>query len=836
MSSRYRQGSSNGWSEGSRSKALKSIWWVLFLALAAKAQDGLPANRWLELRKDPAGARRGSAVRYVPEAGAFFLWGFMDADAELLQELPLMEVPEYDMVEFDPAVGQWRNHLPRESEQEWSRKLPLAYIPRTYMGITTGSERTVLRGPTDEGEGVARPDLNIVFDQVTYNSRRQALIYFTGGLTAAYDVSKRAWADLSPPHSPPPILGGSLAYDPVNDESVLFGGGHVAEPGPDGKLIGYTGTWVYQNHDWQRLPLDVEPPPRINTRLVCDTKNQVLVLFGGDSQSEYRADTWLFDLKSRKWRASKSPGGPEARAGHFTVFDPQTGWVIVGGGYNRTDLTDMWAYDAAQDRWQRLVGVVPTGFYITADIAPEKRLILLVTNTRDPADQETCNILYPVRTTYGYRVDPETVVAPRAAIQAPRAMAAVPKRDPDDPPDGVSQATGATSLGTLPVNQWVRLGERGRAATVRTWGSATFDVDRGLILYWGGEHCGYQGNDVAAFDVEQQAWRNLGLAEYPERLWNHGVRLAGVTFRGAPWTEHGRRIYTYDPVCRKLIMTRTIRLTSGYDPELLRPFATDLRVAIDALVNPPSSYVKYVTWSFDGDASQWELLGGAPLGVDTLVTTPHGVVGVNVHWPTRLNDAGYLLPWSIEQRRSDAAVYLLNAEQKRWTRLSESGTSPRNLYEMTSLAYDSKRDQVILHGGGEKRDELWTFDLATRRWSDTQPKVVAPAGSPPPRCAREAVYIPSEDVFLAYGRVPVDPEDLALYAYQVSENAWRRVDIPPPSGIDLRETGQNRAMVYDPKHDLVLLVLGTGGDTGKALVYALRYRHAMAKFGIGRGN
>ena len=69
-------------------------------------------------------------------------------------------------------------------------------------------------------------------------------------------------------------------------------------------------------------------------------------------------------------------------------------------GTTVVDLTDMWAYDPAGDRWQRLKGEVPTGFYLSADIAPEKRLIVLVTSTRTPGDTMACNILYPVRTTY----------------------------------------------------------------------------------------------------------------------------------------------------------------------------------------------------------------------------------------------------------------------------------------------------------------------------------------------------------------------------------------------------------------------------------------------------
>ena len=188
----------------------------------------------------------------------------------------------------------------------------------------------------------------------------------------------------------------------------------MAEKSADGRLVGYTGTWVYRfaDQDWHLLQLEVQPSPRMNMRMVCDLKNQALVLFGGDSQSHYLADTWLYDLKTRTWRASKTQAGPEARAGHFTIYEPESGWVIIGGGYSHKDLTDMWAYDVREERWQRLAGNVPTGFYLTADLAPEKKTIVLVTNTRRPRDTMTCNIIYPVRTTYAYRIDQKSWVLP----------------------------------------------------------------------------------------------------------------------------------------------------------------------------------------------------------------------------------------------------------------------------------------------------------------------------------------------------------------------------------------------------------------------------------------
>src|ERR1051326_1377055 len=283
-----------GFKRALRWKIAAMVW-----ALSIAAAQSPSANQWVEVRRDAYGARRGSAIRYAPDAAAFFLWGFFDYDHNFPQEHPLMETPEYDMVFFDSGRQGWQNSFQPSSEREFARKLPLAYVPRTYFGITTGSERTILRGTTGDAEGVPRPDLNIVFDQVAYDPERKALVYFTGGLTAAYSVAERRWTDLSPAHSPPPVLGGSLAYDPVDREMLLFGGGFIAERDASGAAAGYTGTWVLASGDWHRLPAKVEPPPRLNTRMVGDPRNQLLVLFGGDAQSRYLSDTWLYDLKTR---------------------------------------------------------------------------------------------------------------------------------------------------------------------------------------------------------------------------------------------------------------------------------------------------------------------------------------------------------------------------------------------------------------------------------------------------------------------------------------------------------------------------------------------------------
>lgn len=798
----------------------------------------IPPNTWMMMSRDEVGARRNSSFRYVDSGGYMLQWGFIGHVTEFYggPESPPDETPEYDLVYFDPAVGGWQNHLPFEKEKEWSAQLPPLHMVSSYQGIATGSRRPQLK----VREGVLRPDLNLVFDQVAYDLKRDRVVFFTGGRTFSYEIDSRSWVDVGTGEAPPPVTGGSLAYDPENDEMVLVGGGHVAESGPEGKIVGYTGTWLYDCTDgnWRRLQSGVEPTPRMISRHVYDSRNRVMVLFGGDAQTHYRADTWIYDVRSRQWRESKAKDGPPARAGHFTVYDPNSGWVIIGGGYNREDLSDMWAYDASKDHWMKLKGEVPVGWYVTADVSPAEGLIILTTSTKPEGDTMSCNEIYSVRTTYAFQIQSEGLVdegyegvVPPGEVAKRLEEEAIQGTEPD-PERSRKQLQ---RLRNMPVNEWVLLDQPGRNAPMRTWGSCSFDTKRGRIIYWGGGHCGYGGSDYDFYDVEQNTWVSLPLqAEYPERAWDKGVNPAGVTFGGAPWIRHGRKVYAYDPVSDKVINMKTIPLTAGYDPESLRdcePRDPDFGEGEDFT---RSGYTKWVTWTFDPDTAEWNLLCSGLPGLDLTVTTPRGVMAVDYSWGTLdTGNSSKEIPFD-ELPKKENSVYLLDVAGKKWQKLSRGDPGPQNLYEMTALVYDSRRKQLILHGGGERRTELWAFPLKGGEWRRLQPESSRLPEGGAPVCRREAVYIPSQDVFLTCGYPSEEYESPGVYVYRVGQNRWYRVDIPLAEGISQRDiAGQNRALAYDPKQNLILMVLGQrgGSDAGSVRVFALRYDHGTAKFG-----
>jgi len=785
----------------------------------------LPPNRWTRLAVDADGARRLSSFRFVDSLKGFLLWGYLSRDVYTYggPHAPIADNAETDLVRFDLADGGWRSEIP-VGREIWAHDPPPMYPARSYHGITTGSYRSDLR----MRDGVFRPDLNIVYDQVTYDSKRDRMVYFSGGNTFFYEVSTRAWSDLPAEGGPPPVLGGSLCYDPVNDEVVLFGGGHVVEEGVEGHPVGHTGTWILDcdNGRWRQLEGALEPPPRMASRLVYDSRNEVMVLFGGDGQSHWLGDTWMYDPATRMWQASQAAAGPGARAGHFSVYDRLTGWVIVGGGhdgeYPEGDLTDMWAFDAGEDSWRPLKGDVPTGWYVTADVDPERSTIVLTTATESPEIQRGCDQIYPVRTTYAFKIDREGLVDGAATVGSTEAR--VPKRSPADAaigaePDAYREALQRSRLASMPGNEWTELVDPVRTAPVRTWGSCAFDSDKGRIVYWGGGHCGYGGNDTDFYDVGANAWRSAPtLPEYPERGWNQGVNLAGVTFRGAPWVRHGRKIYAYDPVSRLIVNTKVIFLTGGYEPEPLAGYP-----AVDDFVtdrgSTPSGKTVWATWTSDPEKGTWNLLCSGAEGLDLLVSTPHGVMGVDHNW--RLADIAARAGSTYGEGEAvkENAVYLLDVAGGEWRKLSTGEFGPQNLYEMTALVYDSRRDQLILHGGGPNRDEVWTFSVDDGAWRKMEPEGLAPV------CRREAIYLPEADVMLTFGTPVGNDGEPGAYAYEVAANRWTRVTIAPPRGRDMGEVvGQNRAMTYDAERDLVLMVLGgKGGDRGEAVVYGMRY-------------
>jgi hypothetical protein len=153
--------------------------------------------------------------------------------------------------------------------------------------------------------------------------------------------------------APPPVFGGSAAYDPVDNETVYFGGCYF------GGVVCTNQTWVFANGTWsnETNPFDA-PPARSYASMDYDVNMRAVLLFGGSTGAAggYADlnDTWMFS--GGTWTNLTYVGpAPSTRYGAGLAFDPQpeeNGSVLFGGYGEAGYPTDTWV-------WKSWSGWVP---------------------------------------------------------------------------------------------------------------------------------------------------------------------------------------------------------------------------------------------------------------------------------------------------------------------------------------------------------------------------------------------------------------------------------------------------------------------------------------------
>jgi len=133
------------------------------------------------------------------------------------------------------------------------------------------------------------------------------------------------WKQLSPAHSPAARTYAAMAYDPVSQKIVLFGG------------VGFNGflddTWAFDGRDWRPLKTNGSPGGRAAANMAFDKPSGKLVLFGGVN-GELLQDTWLFDGATSTWTQAAPVHVPTAAAGPLLFSQPKTGQALMFGGFN----------------------------------------------------------------------------------------------------------------------------------------------------------------------------------------------------------------------------------------------------------------------------------------------------------------------------------------------------------------------------------------------------------------------------------------------------------------------------------------------------------------------
>jgi hypothetical protein len=124
------------------------------------------------------------------------------------------------------------------------------------------------------------------------------------------------WTVLAPPVTPGIRYGAQTAIDPRSNRLLLFGGLRVDTNGTTQTQVYADDTWQFDGTTWKQLTTATVPPARENGGLAYDPSQQQMVLFAGYAGS-YLSDLWLFNgtdwsVRSetlRRRRVSTTPSG-----------------------------------------------------------------------------------------------------------------------------------------------------------------------------------------------------------------------------------------------------------------------------------------------------------------------------------------------------------------------------------------------------------------------------------------------------------------------------------------------------------------------------------------------
>jgi hypothetical protein len=139
---------------------------------------------------------------------------------------------------------------------------------------------------------------------MTYDPQMHASLLFGGGNGGIYPAVRyndtwtfsreNRWSQLSPATIPPARQGAGMAYDPTTGTVVMFGGC----PGWDTTM---NDTWIWDGVNWTQEFPAVSPPARTfqTQGMAYDPLTETVVMFGGGL-----GDTWIWNGRRKTWTSS----------------------------------------------------------------------------------------------------------------------------------------------------------------------------------------------------------------------------------------------------------------------------------------------------------------------------------------------------------------------------------------------------------------------------------------------------------------------------------------------------------------------------------------------------
>jgi hypothetical protein len=141
------------------------------------------------------------------------------------------------------------------------------------------------------------------------------------------------WTQRTPTISPPTRVQFSIAYDPLRQRTVLYGGAYLSD------------TWEYDGTTWVQHNVATNPGTRCCAPMAYDRIGRRVLLFGGYDTATVLADTWAWD--GTAWTQLNPTASPPARCCTQMTLDAGRSRILMFGGASGAisgDLADTWEW------------------------------------------------------------------------------------------------------------------------------------------------------------------------------------------------------------------------------------------------------------------------------------------------------------------------------------------------------------------------------------------------------------------------------------------------------------------------------------------------------------
>jgi hypothetical protein len=355
-----------------------------------------------------------------------------------------------------------------------------------------------------------------------------------------------------------------------------------------------------------------------------------------------------------------------------------------------------------------------------------------------------------------------------------------------DVPVRAARTAAVVFMADMPLNTWVRVkpkyvgppeGGRHRPAG---WNKLVYDPVGKRMLYMDRWSTGTRGhsiyaNAVMAFDVVANTVTCLKLTNWKRQSRAGGgyrtVPLAANKEEPTPCDRHpyGNLAFVAD--------RNSLYLSTGANRSALRGSLRGQSVTRD-------------TWRYDCGEAEW-------VQVDESKTKPPGGLEDAMAY-----DAAHKVIVRICRGR---ATWLLDVQTDRW-RDAKAKNNPGSGMG-AAMCYDSKRERVMVFGGGGKHGAAWNaphpecyaYSVEDNAWTLL-------ADAPVPVRAMGAAYDPKRDVVLIHAGRKRNPYFSGIY--DPAKNEWRRLNLPDDAK---RPVPRWHTLAYDVVHDVYVRASASSG-------------------------